>query len=239
LQSKEVVEGTCFLFFATLTVKSEQGMPMPEEMSAREAILNRIHAATGAGSAAAYEGQYMAIERAYQQAATMDRAAILKTLIERLHEYDAHVVETTVDAIASTIREVLTSHNQKSTAVADNFPKQLLPAGFSWQHELSTTTEQLNTIEGAISGCEAAIAHTGTIILKGARTLTLLPDRLLCVVYENQVFETVPEAIAALARDAAEPLTFISGPSATADIEMTRIRGVHGPRFLDVILVRN
>jgi L-lactate dehydrogenase complex protein LldG len=92
---------------------------------------------------------------------------------------------------------------------------------------------------GALSGCEVAIAHTGTIILKGARKLTLLPDRYLCVVYENQVVETVPEAIAALEKFSAEPLTFISGPSATADIEMTRIRGVHGPRFLDIVLVKN
>ena len=69
--------------------------------------------------------------------------------------------------------------------------------------------------------------------------MTLLPDRFLCVVYENQIVDAVPEAIAGLEQFKTEPLTFISGPSATADIEMTRIRGVHGPRFLDVVLVRN
>jgi L-lactate dehydrogenase complex protein LldG len=74
-------------------------------------------------------------------------------------------------------------------------------------------------------------------VLKDARRLTLLPDRLLCVVREDQVVETVPEAFARLQSLAADALTFVSGPSATADIEMTRIRGVHGPRFLDVVLV--
>jgi L-lactate dehydrogenase complex protein LldG len=212
---------------------------MPETTNTRETILSHIRTANNDVNAATRKIEYQAIERAYQQTASMDRTAILKTFIERLHEYDAHVFETTADAIAATITEVLKSRNQKSTIVADDFPRQLLPPGFSLQQESSTTTAQLNTTEGAICGCEVAIAHTGTIILKGARKLTLLPDRLLCVVYENQVVETVPEAIDALERYAAAPLTFISGPSATADIEMTRIRGVHGPRFLDVVLVRN
>jgi L-lactate dehydrogenase complex protein LldG len=212
---------------------------MPETITARETILGRIRATNGSVSAATRAADYQAIERTYQQSASMDRSAILKTFVERLHEYDAHVFETNADAVAATIAEVLRSRNQKSTIVAEGFPPEFLPAGFSWRHESSATTEQLNTMEGALSGCEVAIAHTGTIILKGARKLTLLPDRYLCVVYESQVVETVPEAIAALEEYAAEPLTFVSGPSATADIEMTRIRGVHGPRFLDVVLVRN
>jgi L-lactate dehydrogenase complex protein LldG len=212
---------------------------MPETTTARETILSRICATNNTVNAATRATDYQAIERTYQQSASMDRSAILKTFVERLHEYDAHVFETTADAVAATIAKVLRSRNQKSTIVAESFPQEFLPAGFSWRHESSTTTEQLNTIEGAISECEVAIAHTGTIVLKGARKLTLLPDHYLCVVYERQVVETVPEGMAALQKYAAEPLTFISGPSATADIEMTRIRGVHGPRFLDVALVRN
>jgi L-lactate dehydrogenase complex protein LldG len=211
---------------------------MPETTNAREAILNRIRAANE-GNTFAPAAQYHAIDRAYQQTATLDRAAILTTFIERLHEYDAHVFETTSDALPATIGEILIARSQKSAVVADDFSGQALPEGFTWQWESTSTTDQLNTAEGAISGCEVAIAHTGTIILKGARKLTLLPDRYLCVVREDQIVETVPEAIAALEKIAAEPLTFISGPSATADIEMTRIRGVHGPRFLDVVLVRS
>ncbi len=206
---------------------------MPEAANAREAILNRIRAANSIAGVS----EYQSIERTYQQAAGMDRETILKTLIHRLHEYDAQVFETKTDALASTIADVLKSRGHKSAVVTDDFSEQNLPVGFAWQRESKSTTEQLNAAQGAISGCEVAIAHTGTVILRGARKMTLLPDHLLCVVYGNQVVETVPEAIAALEKYKAEPLTFISGPSATADIEMTRIRGVHGPRFLDVVLV--
>jgi L-lactate dehydrogenase complex protein LldG len=204
-------------------------------LEAREIILNRIREANAATSSS----EYHAIERNYQQIATIDREAILRTFAERLHEYDAHVFEAKPDTLATTITEALKSHNQKSAIVADHFAQEYLPSGFSFQHESQSATEQMNTAEGAISGCEVAIAHTGTIILRGARKLTLLPDRLLCIVHENQIVQTVPEAIARLEQFKAEPLTFVSGPSATADIEMTRIRGVHGPRFLDVIVVRN
>jgi L-lactate dehydrogenase complex protein LldG len=208
---------------------------MSEITNAREAILNRIRAA----NTTAQTTESQAIERAYQQAATLDREAILKTFIDRLHEYDAHVFESKPDSLAATITEALKSHNQKSAIVADHFTHENLPKGFSFQRESESTTDQMDIAEGAISGCEVAIAHTGTIILRGARKLTLLPDRLLCIVHENQIVETVPEAIARLEQFKTEPLTFVSGPSATADIEMTRIRGVHGPRFLDVVLVRN
>jgi L-lactate dehydrogenase complex protein LldG len=87
-----------------------------------------------------------------------------------------------------------------------------------------------------------AVAESGSIVLQhgpteGRRALTLLPDYHLCVLFAEQVVETLPECFDRLRPNATRPTTFISGPSATADIEMTRIKGVHGPRFLDVILV--
>jgi L-lactate dehydrogenase complex protein LldG len=212
---------------------------MPETSNAREAILDRIRAANTTANATAHTTDYRTIERNYQQTSSLGREMILKTFLDHLHEYDAHVLEAKPDTLANTIAEVMKSHCQKSAIVADNFPDENLPAGFSFQRESESTKDQLNVAEGGISGCEVAIAHTGTIILKGARKMTLLPDRFLCVVYENQIVDAVPEAIAGLEQFKTEPLTFISGPSATADIEMTRIRGVHGPRFLDVVLVRN
>jgi len=212
---------------------------MPEAMTSREAILNRIRTANTTAKTTAHAAESQTIDRAYQQVTTLDRETILKIFLDHLHEYDAHVLEAKPDTLAATIAEVLKSNNQKSVIVANNFPEENLPAGFMWQRESQSTKDQLNIAAGAISGCEVAIAHTGTIILRSARQLTLLPDRFLCIVYEHQIVDTVPEAIARLEQYKTEPLTFVSGPSATADIEMTRIRGVHGPRFLDVIVVRD
>jgi len=101
---------------------------------------------------------------------------------------------------------------------------------------------QLDKKQGVLSGCTVAIAETGSIVLQnaaaqGPRTLSLVPDYHLCVVFEEQMVATVPEAFERIEATSALPTTFISGPSATADIEMTRIKGVHGPRFLDVVLV--
>lgn len=212
---------------------------MSDTTATREAILNRIRSANHQYSSAARAQEYESIERNYQQAASMDRVHILHTFIDRLREYDAHVVEASAPNLPAAIAHVLHERNQKSAAVAADFPESSLPEGFHWQHEASLSMLDLSRMETAISACEVAIAHTGTIIVKAMRQLTLLPDRYLCVVREGQIVETVPEAIVALDKISSEPLTFISGPSATADIEMTRIRGVHGPRFLDVIIVKD
>jgi L-lactate dehydrogenase complex protein LldG len=101
---------------------------------------------------------------------------------------------------------------------------------------------QLDGVQGILTGCTVAIAETGSIVLQngpaqGPRILSLVPDYHLCLVFAGQIVATVPEAFDRLAETSALPTTFISGPSATADIEMTRIKGVHGPRFLDVLLV--
>jgi L-lactate dehydrogenase complex protein LldG len=103
----------------------------------------------------------------------------------------------------------------------------------------------LGSVGGVLTGCFLAVAETGTLVLnhgvtQGRRALTLLPDYHLCVVLETQVVETIPEAVVALGqevREAGSPVTLISGPSATSDIELIRVEGVHGPRMLDVILV--
>ena len=105
----------------------------------------------------------------------------------------------------------------------------------------------LDALDGVITGCAVAIAETGTIVLdggpgQGSRALTLVPDRHICLVRADQVVAGVPEAMAVLApavRERRAPLTFISGPSATSDIEFNRVEGVHGPRTLEIVLGEN
>ncbi|MCJ7629821.1 MAG: LUD domain-containing protein, partial [Longimicrobiales bacterium] len=106
---------------------------------------------------------------------------------------------------------------------------------------------QLSSAHGVLTGCALAIAETGTLVLdggptQGRRVLTLLPDYHLCVVFQHQVVELVPEAMAVMKgaeMGTRPPITLISGPSATSDIELIRVEGVHGPRTLDVILVED
>ncbi len=117
-----------------------------------------------------------------------------------------------------------------------------MPAGFEFVVDEGLSAAELDGFDGVMTGSTVAIAETGTVVLQdvagqGRRAATLVPDYHLCVVRVEDVVETVPEAMERLAATAELPTTFFSGPSATADIEMTRIKGVHGPRFLDVILV--
>jgi L-lactate dehydrogenase complex protein LldG len=121
-------------------------------------------------------------------------------------------------------------------------PAEWLPSGFEFVVDTGLSAVELDGFEGVMTGSTMAIAETGTVVLQnvvgqGRRALTLVPDYHLCVVRVEDVVETVPEAMERLAGTAEVATTFFSGPSATADIEMTRIKGVHGPRFLDVIVV--
>jgi len=125
---------------------------------------------------------------------------------------------------------------------AEGLPAVWLPSSYRFQVVNGMPFEEFDRAEGVITGCVAAIALTGTLVLRhgphdSRRALTLIPDYHLCVVCAEQVVETVPEGFERLRGMETLPLTTVSGPSATADIEMTRVKGVHGPRFLDVILV--
>ncbi len=208
---------------------------------ARPAILDRIRSAVGNQPDPASE--YAALPRTYIRAGHLDAQGRLRLFEERLKDYDTHVVEADATSLPQIIGTILRERNQKKVIAADGLPSEILPADFAFIPERAAGLEDLNSCDGVVTRCAVAIAFTGSIVLthgpgEGARRLTLLPDRHLCIVRAEQIVETVPEAIDRLVPFATHPLTFISGPSATADIEMTRIRGVHGPRFLDVALVR-
>jgi L-lactate dehydrogenase complex protein LldG len=207
----------------------------------RTVILERIRSAVGKQTDAAAD--YGAIPRQYVRTGSLDAAGRMRMLEERLRDYDANVVEAEASSLPGTIVSILQGHGQKKVVAADGIADGILPEDFPLIAERAASVEDLDACDGIVTLCSVAIAFTGSIVLthgagEGARRLTLVPDRHLCVVRAEQIVETVPEAIDRIGARKTEPLTFISGPSATADIELTRIRGVHGPRFLDVILVR-
>jgi L-lactate dehydrogenase complex protein LldG len=216
-------------------------------VSSREEVVRRIRAAIGSPSsdAAAIDAEWEAVPRNYKQTASHEREAILELLEDRLRDYDANVVRAKAGEVGREIARVLAERGKRRVVVPAGLAEALgepLPVGFEFIVDQGFTPAELDGFEGVVTASTAAIAETGTIVLQnvpgqGRRAPTLVPDYHLCVVRAADVVETVPEAIARLRTTAALATTLISGPSATADIEMTRIKGVHGPRFLDVILV--
>jgi L-lactate dehydrogenase complex protein LldG len=169
--------------------------------------------------------------------------ARLALMTERLREYDTEVVETVPEAIPRTIAEQLAASGRKVFLAPAGLPKEWLAAGYEWKVDDGLVTAEVESAEGVVTAATCGVADSGTIVLhhsgtEGRRMLTLLPDWHLCVLQASQVVETLPEYFDRCAKPPTLA-TMISGPSATADIEMTRIKGVHGPRFLVVILVHD
>jgi L-lactate dehydrogenase complex protein LldG len=215
---------------------------MADQSATKESILSRIRAANSARSIPAAANDYAALPRTYTRAGTWGFDERIQLFEQRVTEYEAGVTRTTKDSIAATVAKILTLRDKRRIAVPSGVPDAWLPEGFSFSHGDAASAQDLDCLDGLLSACTVAIATTGTIVLQnapaqGPRRFSLVPDYHLCIVFASQIVETVPEAFDILAPTSTLPTTFISGPSATADIEMTRIKGVHGPRFLDVILV--
>jgi L-lactate dehydrogenase complex protein LldG len=214
---------------------------MPPTLSAREEILGRIRSALP-GTPTSVEASHASIARNYNRKGKLDRHACMELFIDRLVDYDTQVIELDDDKlIAQTVTDVLQRANEERLIVGENFPQQWLPQGVAVGVDHHLSTDEVNVAQTVLTTCEAAVASTGTIFLvhggaQGRRPPTLLPDHHICLVRRNQVYELVPEALAIIAPSSTHPVTTISGPSATADIEMTRIRGVHGPRRLTTII---
>jgi L-lactate dehydrogenase complex protein LldG len=215
---------------------------MSTRSDSRQLILDRIRAATGNGSQSAPVG-YAEIQRGYIRGGGLDAEKRLELMIERLREYDAEVVEATPESVLTTIAAQLAASGRRRFVVPAGLPVEWHIPGFDWNTDRGLTMAEMDRADGVVTGASCGIADSGTIVLhhsrtEGRRVLTLLPDWHLCILHASQVVETLPEYFARCA----EPpglATYISGPSATADIEMTRIKGVHGPRFLHVIVVRD
>jgi len=216
---------------------------MTDNNAARAAILQRIRSANGEKQLQPAAEDWLQIPRNYNRAATHTKLDVQSLLMDRLIDYDAEVERISPLNLKATISRVLSDRNHPRMLVAKGFPKDLLPED-DCLYDDGFSPAELDLFDGILTSSTLAIAQTGTLILQnvsgqGRRASTLVPDFHLCILHSKDVVETVPEAMARLALSAHLPTTFVSGPSATADIEMTRVKGVHGPRFLHVILVED
>ncbi len=196
------------------------------------------------------------IPRNYRTEDERPRDEIVTLFAERVAEYRAtvHRVGAAADeaagsaSVADTIRCIAEEAGARRIGIPADLPEEWRPSTADGGLELVTdddlSVQELDALDGALTGCATAIAETGTFVLdggagQGRRALTLVPDLHICVVREDQVVGLVPEAVGELeeAVRAGRPLTFVSGPSATSDIELDRVEGVHGPRVLHVVLV--
>ncbi|BBX51129.1 LUD domain-containing protein [Mycolicibacterium poriferae] len=201
---------------------------------AKTAILQRIRAALAETGAAP-----LTVDRGYDRRPLREPGDVDR-FTETVDEYRARVHRIDEPDIAATIAGLLAPGGHvvapadlprwwvDGLEVAFDDPADPLPI------------ERLDEVDAVVTGCALGIAATGTIVLdggtaQGRRALTLVPDHHICIVRADQVVDTVPQGFAAL--DPRRPLTFISGPSATSDIELNRVEGVHGPRTLDVLVI--
>ena len=217
-------------------------MNTPSEVQdARSAILARIRSALADVPATETPGD-VAVDRSYLHVGTSSRPEVLEQLIDRLIDYRARVRRVPPADLPAAIASALSAQQVRRLAIPTDLPPDWLPADVEVLADHSLTPGDLDKVDGVLTGCSLAIAQTGTIVLdagptQGRRALTLVPDYHLCVVFSSQVVSLVPEAVTRLAPISQRPLTWISGPSATSDIELSRVEGVHGPRTLEVILV--
>lgn len=190
----------------------------------------------------------VSVGRGYRMRDESSRQEIVDRFAEYVAEYKATVHRVSEEDLPEAIREALERRGVKSLVVPSDLPEGWVPDGVELSKESPEErlgNDDLDGSDGVLTGCALGIAQTGTIVLdageaQGRRALTLLPDYHLCVVKEEQIVGLMPEAIEELGeavKDAGRAVTFISGPSATSDIELNRVEGVHGPRTLEVLVV--
>ncbi|MFD6755278.1 LutC/YkgG family protein [Micromonospora gifhornensis] len=199
-------------------------------MSSRDLLLGRLRAALAAG------GPQVPVEvpRDYRHGGPLD----LDRFVARLIDYRAQVHRVSEDAVADTIAAILPAG--ATVVVPPGLPSGWLPSTVTVRPDHDLDNGRIAAADAVVTAAAVAVADTGTVVLDGSpdqgrRVLSLLPDRHVCVLRTAQVVATVPEALARLTPQ--RPLTWISGPSATSDIELSRVEGVHGPRTLHVVLL--
>ncbi|MEU2451600.1 LUD domain-containing protein [Streptomyces sp. NPDC012765] len=207
-------------------------------MSSKDRILGRIRRALRDDAPAVeIPRDYLHVHGARTPAQRVDLLAV------HLAEYRAVVHRTDEEGLPALIARLLAERGARSVLVPPGLPPHWLPAAGPVRvpDRAASTPYELDRVDSVVTGCALAVAETGTIVLdagpdQGRRRITLVPDHHICVVrVPDQVVDSIPQALPLL--DPTRPLTWISGPSATSDIELDRVEGVHGPRTLEVILV--
>ena len=206
------------------------------EDPARAEVLARIRAALGTGARDAGE-----IPRAYRTGAGLGTEALIGLLTERLNDYGTAVRRCPDGGVAGAVRAALAERGARRVVVPAGLALDgAAPDGVTFLADDNLSPDALDAADGVITTAALAIAETGTIVLdggpgQGRRALSLVPDYHLCLLWAGQIVGIVPEALDKL--PPGRPYTWISGPSATSDIELDRVQGVHGPRTLEVILI--
>jgi L-lactate dehydrogenase complex protein LldG len=209
-------------------------------MSSRERILARVRRALA--DVPADESPVREAGRGYADSHGVGPS--LDVLEDRLRDYRALVRRVPADRVAAEVAAALERRQAARVVVPEGTPAEWFADASAERlpdsREEPVAVADLTGVDGVVTGCAVAVAETGTIVLdggpaQGRRAVTLVPDYHLCVVRADQVVDGVPQAVRLL--DPTRPLTWISGPSATSDIELNRVEGVHGPRTLEVLLV--
>jgi len=207
-------------------------------MTSREATLARIRAALGGAV------PVTSIPRDYRLGSDLEAGAAARVFAQRVAEYAATVHHTSLDRLPALVATILANAGDTRAVVPTGLPADWLADVVADLLVVTDddlmTSEELDGVDAVVTGCAVAIAETGTVVLdaapdQGRRVITLLPDHHVCVVPAERIVATVPEGLSRL--DPTRPVTMISGPSATSDIELDRVEGVHGPRNLDVVIV--
>ena len=209
-------------------------------MAARDEVLARIRAALG-GSPEGGGPAGDQVPRGYRSSAGLDSGALIGLLTERLRDYGTAVRRCPPSGVPAAVGEALAGRGARRVVVPAGFELPGLDApGVTLLADDGLSPGALDAVDGVLTTAALAIAETGTIILdggpgQGRRALSLVPDYHLCLLQAGQIVGIVPEAMDRL--PPGRPCTWISGPSATSDIELDRVQGVHGPRTLEVILI--
>ncbi|WP_370324879.1 lactate utilization protein C [Euzebya sp.] len=201
---------------------------------ARQVVLDRIRAALDGQPPPAEIPRGYAVDHP----ALGDQAAVLDRFVDRVTDYRADLTRTGVDGIAAAVAAAL--GDARSVVVPPDLDGTWLPDHVDSRPDHQLPVADLDAVEAVITAAAVGIAETGTVVLdagpgQGRRAISLVPDLHVCVIRADQVVATVPQAVRRL--DPTRPQTWISGPSATSDIELDRVEGVHGPRTLHVVLV--